>query len=264
MFEKEYQVGRDIAIQAGKIAMHYHKKNYSVSVKTEDKSPVTQVDYEVNNYIIASLEKNFPNDAILSEEIPDNPKRLDAKRVWCIDPIDGTLEFIAHKENFAIHLGLIMNNRAVFGIVYLPFYQRLLWGSSETGSFIDDRGNISRLSCSSRNEKNFILLKSCYHQHENEYAMQSRINPTRVLSISSVGVKASYVARGVADVFFYQGKGVKEWDTCAPAAIVMGANGVVSNLKGEPLFYNKVNCNHSDGVIFSNQATHSYIIKAFQ
>jgi 3'-phosphoadenosine 5'-phosphosulfate (PAPS) 3'-phosphatase len=81
---------------------------------------VTAADLEANAAIIAALSAAFPDDAILTEETPDDPARLSKPRVWIIDPLDGTRDFVARTGDFCVHIGLAVASEAVLGVVYQP------------------------------------------------------------------------------------------------------------------------------------------------
>ncbi len=83
-------------------------------------SPVTAADHAANDVIVAGLRDAFPDDAILSEESRDDRSRLDTRRVWIVDPLDGTKEFLARNGEFSIMIGLVVDGEPVLGAVYRP------------------------------------------------------------------------------------------------------------------------------------------------
>src|SRR5947209_10635416 len=98
---------------------HYVRPEIEVSTKA-DKSPFTAADLEANAAIIRALSAAFPDDAILTEETPDDPARLTKRRVWIIDPLDGTRDFVARTGDFCVHIGLAVATEAVLGVVFQP------------------------------------------------------------------------------------------------------------------------------------------------
>src|SRR5690606_20115210 len=103
---------------AGAAAMRFYGS--ATAVEKADASPVTAADHAANDVIVARLRAAFPGDAILSEESKDSRDRLQAHRVWIVDPLDGTKEFLAQNGEFSIMIGLAVGGAAVLGVVYLP------------------------------------------------------------------------------------------------------------------------------------------------
>src|SRR5262249_455859 len=98
---------RRIARDAGAILSKYYEQAPSIEGKAPG-DPVTVADREASEFIVRELSELFPTDGILSEEMPDDPARIHRSRVWMVDPMDGTREFIAHRPDFAVMIGLIV------------------------------------------------------------------------------------------------------------------------------------------------------------
>src|SRR5208283_4814651 len=100
---------------------------------------VTAADREANAIIVAGLAETFPKDAILAEESAATYNRRSHARLWCIDPLDGTRELIAHNGQFAVMIGLAISGRARLGVVYQPTAHTLIWGcDNEIGAEQND------------------------------------------------------------------------------------------------------------------------------
>ncbi|OED37748.1 hypothetical protein AB834_01385 [PVC group bacterium (ex Bugula neritina AB1)] len=263
-FQKELAIAESIAKQASMIIMKNYKKDFSVTQKPNDQGPVTSIDIAVSQYIVSTLKKNFPTDAICSEEEDDDPSRLKKNRVWSIDPIDGTQEFINHSPQFMIHIGLIIDHKSAFGLIYSPVEQMVLWGTPQHGSFVKKNGIINKLSCSKRPIEEAIFVKSRSHQSTLSLTLMEKLQHKESFYFGSMGGKATQLCLGNADAFFYTSSFIKEWDTSAPEAIVRGAGGSVTNLLGSPLRYNKEKLNHEKGVIFSNTVIHQHITSSWR
>jgi len=110
-----------IAQNAGKIIMEIYKKDFTVNYKN-DKSPLTEADLKSNQLICNALKERYPDIPIISEENSQIPYeiRKDWLYYWCIDPIDGTKEFIKKNNEFTINIALIHKNEPVLGVVYAP------------------------------------------------------------------------------------------------------------------------------------------------
>ena len=106
-----------IAKQAGDAIMFYYGKDLPVEYKAQD-SPLTKADIESNKIIVQELEKY--DYGILSEELADDKSRINKERVWIVDPMDGTSDFVKHTNEFAVMIGLVENGKPIFGVVYMP------------------------------------------------------------------------------------------------------------------------------------------------
>lgn len=124
-----------IARAAGAAAMRYY--GTATSVAKADASPVTQADHAANAVIVESLRRAFPEDAILSEESKDSAERLRARRVWIVDPLDGTKEFLARNGEFSIMIGLVEDGEPVLGVVYLPDGDVLYRAARGEGAWVE-------------------------------------------------------------------------------------------------------------------------------
>ena len=91
--QKELAVAKQLALDAGAVLMDYYQRTVSVDWKAPG-DPVTAADREASELIVTDLVRKFPDHAVLSEEEPDNLRRLTESHVWMIDPMDGTREFI--------------------------------------------------------------------------------------------------------------------------------------------------------------------------
>src|SRR5262249_10782514 len=134
--EKELAVAKRLARNAGSILMGYYQRSVTIDWKAPG-DPVTAADREASELIVSGLASEFPKDAILSEEATDNLKRLDQSNVWMIDPMDGTREFIEHRGEFAVQIGLVVNETPVLGIVYQPTEGKLYHAAQGLGAFLE-------------------------------------------------------------------------------------------------------------------------------
>ncbi len=263
-FRKERLVAQAIALNASQIIMDYYKKDFRITDKPDDEGPVTEADIAANDYIVQALQKAFPDDAILSEEGIDDVSRQQALRTWCIDPIDGTREFISKNGEFAIHIGLIIDQKAAFGLVHLPVHRVTMWGSPDEGSFIQKDTLIEQVHCSKRSIEDFVLIITRSHYSPEDENLKTRLKARNTFRFGSVGGKGFHLSQGKADAFFYSTGCTKEWDSCAPEAIVRGAGGMVTDINGKDLVYNKTDVHNKDGILFSNGLVHQDILQKFQ
>jgi len=136
-YTQERLVAEDLARQAGVILLHYRRHGFEVELKTSQDDPVTVADREASELIVAGLRAAFPHDGILSEELLDTDERLDRERVWIIDPIDGTKEYVDGKPDYCVSIGLSVRGEAVLGVVLAPENDELFTGIVGQGVQVD-------------------------------------------------------------------------------------------------------------------------------
>lgn len=234
-----YDIAKEAAKVAGiEILKVYQKPNFEQALKSDD-SPLTEADTASHNAIKPFLEKTgIP---ILSEEGKSIPfdERKDWNQFWCVDPLDGTKEFIKRNGEFTVNIALIEHGKSVFGVVYLPVDDILYWGGPATGSF-RQKGNQEpeKLSVAMRQSPVRVVASRSHINAETE-AFINDLGETTTLSRGS-SLKFLLVAEGAADVYPRFGP-TMEWDTAAAEAVVLGAGGTVTKEDGSPMEYNKEN-----------------------
>ncbi|HET9132108.1 MAG TPA: 3'(2'),5'-bisphosphate nucleotidase CysQ [Terriglobia bacterium] len=132
----ELDAAKAIAVQAGNLLLKYFAEKTSVRWKGKN-NPVTDADQSASRFIVGELRGRFPLDGILSEEEKDDTNRLAKPRVWIIDPMDGTSEFIAGRSEFAVMIGLAVDGRPYPGVVYQPLEKKLFYAESGIGAFLE-------------------------------------------------------------------------------------------------------------------------------
>jgi 3'(2'), 5'-bisphosphate nucleotidase len=182
-------------------------------------------DRRSNELLLSRLAELRPDDAVLSEESVDDPSRLEATRVWIIDPLDGTREFgEPPRTDWAVHVALTVGGTPVAGAVALPGLDVVL----ETGTppnVAPAQGGPPRLAVSRTRPP------ACTQ------VLVDAMGATLV-EMGSAGAKAMAVILGDVDVYAHAG-GQYEWDSCAPVAVAAAAGLHVSRLDGSPLRYNQ-------------------------
>ena len=131
---KELKVALQAAESAGKVIMKYYRNSYEVKDKSPN-NPVTTADLEANQEIYEILMGNFPDDGWLSEETKDSSDRLTKSRVWIIDPIDGTKEFIEGLSQFAVSIALVEDGNPIVVILHNPATSEVFSAVSGEGAF---------------------------------------------------------------------------------------------------------------------------------
>jgi 3'(2'), 5'-bisphosphate nucleotidase len=243
----ELELARELARAAGgAVLAHYGTTTSQAKVGG---SPVTAADHAANAVITAGLRRRFPDDAILSEESRDDRSRLGAERLWIVDPLDGTKEFLAQNGEFSIMIGLAVGGEPVLGVVYLPAGDLLFSASRGEGAWIDRNGTRERLLRAPAVPSSLRLVGSRSHSEPLLVRIQDALGITDVELCGSVGVKCSRIADGRRDLYVHPVPYLKEWDTCAPEIILTEAGGHVSDCLGEPLRYNKPDPGQPAGIV---------------
>ncbi|MGN6268703.1 MAG: 3'(2'),5'-bisphosphate nucleotidase CysQ [Sphingomonas sp.] len=181
-------------------------------------------DREANALILDRLRDARPDDFILSEEARDDRARCAARRVWIVDPLDGTREYSEGRDDWAVHIGLAIDGRAAAGAVALPAQQRVL--RSDDTPVAVPRSTPLRMVVSRSRAPDIATRVAT--------ALGAELVP-----MGSAGAKAMAVVTGEADLYLHAG-GQYEWDNCAPAAVASALGLHVSRLDGSELVYNCV------------------------
>ncbi len=190
-------------------------------------------DREANALILDALRKFRPEDGFLSEECIDRPDRLHHRRVWIIDPLDGTREYMSGRDDWAVHVALAVDGRPQAGAVAVPALGRLLsTGTPQARGAPRDKP---------------LILVSRTREPEQAAALAEHLG-AELRPMGSAGAKAAAVVAGEADLYFHAG-GQHEWDNCAPAAVALGTGLHASRIDGDPLVYNRADTKIPDLVI---------------
>lgn len=180
-------------------------------------------DAKANRLILDRLRAARPDDAILSEESVDDPARLDARRVWIIDPLDGTREFGEGRDDWAVHVALSIDGAPAVGAVALPARGIVL--ASDTPPALPDPASPPRMLVSRSRPSQLC-------------ASVRDIIGAETIGMGSAGAKAMSVVLGEAEIYLHSG-GQHQWDNCAPAAVALAAGLHASRIDGSPLAYNR-------------------------
>jgi 3'(2'), 5'-bisphosphate nucleotidase len=219
---------------------------------------VTEGDLAADAAIAERLAAAFPADAILSEEVAGDGSRHAARRVWIVDPIDGTRGYAEGGGEWAVHLALAVDGQAVLGVLDLPSLGLTVWGAPGRGAWVD-RGQgpqplsprpvgppVLAASASSRNQRHFARIRACLPEFG-------------ALAAHSVGYKVWQMLDGQADLFIHP-RWIAEWDVAAPAAVLAAAGGTATGLDGAAYRFNGPYA-RSPGLVFSRRDDHALIVR---
>lgn len=287
-WESAREAACQVALEVWAAIEPFYMGNYTIQEKVD--GPCTEADRMADKLIVERLRILFPSPefGFLTEESEDNKERLGCKYVWIIDPIDGTKEFIKKSGNFVIHIGLVEQMedglwhpvasavyRPVAGDLYsavkgqgarrqhLGEVERQLIG--ETGRFegvLEDLGPGEELRVSQRAEIGQMrsVVSNAYDTSRLMRLIQS-LALEDYWRMGSLGIKLCTIAEGGAELYVNLGLGKsKEWDTCAPMLILTEAGGVMTDLDGAPLHFNRPDVYHHRGLVASNGLVHDMLL----
>lgn len=257
----ELDLAMRLAHQAGEMIMGYYQAGL-VADRKAGNEPVTAADRAADELILAGLRAAFPGDGLLTEESDDDLLRLAKERVWIIDPLDGTAEFLSQTGEFSVHIALAQRGQPVLGVVFQPAQERLYYAVEGQGAYQVHHGQTVRLRVSKASEPaEMCMVASRSHFSPFVEAACQTLGIQTVSRQGSVGIKVGLVARGECDLYLATTIS-KEWDFCAPHAILQEAGGRMTDLCGEPLTYNKPDVLTCSGLMASNGLAHARIVEA--
>jgi len=262
MLEQELETATALARLAGRSILEH----YATDFVTEEKlgvddmyEPVTIADRDASRIVVGGLESAFPEDAVLSEEEADDlERRLAARRVWIIDPIDGTAGFVKRDGDFAVQIGLAIEGKAVLGVVHLPFHDTISYAVRGEGSFTLT-GNCSpvRLQTSDVSELSELkLAMSRNHVPARMSRIIEHFGFSTIVRRGSVGLKVGLIAARECDIYIHPSPRTKIWDTCGPQVILEEAGGTFTDLFGQEFRYDRTVLQNLNGILAPNGTAH--------
>lgn len=230
---------KNIARIAGEAIMSIYAQEIDVVYK-EDSSPLTQADMRSNEIICSGLFELYPNIPILSEENGEisYEARKDWEYYWCIDPLDGTKEFIKKNDEFTVNIALIHKDTPVLGVVYAPALNAMYSAKKGEGAFFN--GQILPLKINPNQKEKLCVVASKSHLSAETQAFIDALDAQEVEQISKgSSLKLCMVATGEADIYPRLGP-TMEWDTAAADAIARESGKMTYRFETDkPLVYNK-------------------------
>lgn len=236
--KKELDIAIALARQAGDIAQRIRDKGYGVREKKGGLGPVTEADEAASDLLVQKISQAFPDDLIVSEEEPLSHAPSLNNRIWFIDPIDGTKEFIAGRADWSVMLGLAINGIPCVGVVYQPDIKQLYYATKGGGSFSCLAGETQNLKVRSISDpRNAILIQSRSHGSVKVDQIARECGISKTISSGSVGVKLGMIAAGHADLYFNFSGHCHLWDLCGPEIILQEAGGRILSADGKKIRY---------------------------
>ena len=265
-FAKEMSVATRAARAAGEVVMRYHGGALEVELKDGDE-PVTAADRESSALICEALASEFPGDIVISEENPDDLRRIEATRVWYVDPIDGTRDFVRGEDGFCVMIGLVLEGKPALGVVHQPLHDVTYLASPGAGAWRQSGlgSPLEPLSVSDETVPSGLrLLVSKSHRDSSIDAIKRAVGIGHEHRVGSIGLKLGLLATGSHDLYVTFTNKCSTWDTAAPAAILAEAGGLITDVRGKPLRYDCESVKHESGLLASNGAVHESVVTALE
>lgn len=261
-FQRELETATAIAKDAATLVSAYAGRTLQVDHKDGDE-PVTEADRRASDLIVSKLRQAFPDDAVLSEEVPDDGSRLRRSRVWMVDPIDGTKDFIRGDDGYAVMIGLAVDGVPTVGVVAQPATGKVYAAVVGGESWLETQGRRQPLATSKLDAlRDVRLVASKSHRTPAIDAIRARLGIADEFNIGGVGLKLGLIAENARDLYIYPGARTKLWDTCGPQAILRAAGGTLTDLFGNPLTYTTAELWNRKGLVASNGPLHPLVIEA--
>lgn len=248
---------RELAREAGDTALGFFRRGKPSTARLWSKaggSPVTEADVAVDAFLKVRLSQALPEAGWLSEETADDPSRLHARLVWIVDPIDGTRAFIGGHPDWSVAVALLAEGRPVLGVVHAPAHDALY--DAERGGGARRNGEPIRASA-------FDTLRGARVAGPKPQVdrLERTAGPVRrVERIPSLALRLVRVAEGAVDAGLVSSDS-RDWDLAAADLILSEAGGILTDLDGRPLLYNRPDPVHGE-LLAASRRLHPALIGA--
>ena len=227
----------DTFVDAGQVSIDLFEKGLQIEIK-EDKSPVSNGDLKVNELLTKKIKYLTPDIPIISEETVDLGKKNKAKIFWLIDPIDGTKEYIAGKDEYTLNAALVINTVPVLGLVGVPKKNRLFYTYGAGESYLIENGKTQKINCKKRQPiGEIVALSSVIKPSDIILNKLKEFNVTSIVKMAS-SYKFCVIANGEYDIYAARER-ANEWDYAAGHAVAQNAGAIIKTLEEKPFLYGK-------------------------
>ena len=228
-----------IAIEAAQRILEVYDSEFAVQHK-DDRSPLTAADLAAHRCIVDALERLTPDIPVLSEESAEDVPglvRREWRRLWLVDPLDGTREFVKRNGEFTVNIALIEDGELLMGVIQAPVTGELWHAQRGAGAFRRGRDGDVALHPRRPATPPLRVAASRSHRDARTEAFIGRLGDVTEVNLGS-SLKFCRLAEGGLDVYPRFGP-TSEWDTAAGQCILEAAGGMVVDPKGRPLRYNQ-------------------------
>ncbi|PIS06724.1 hypothetical protein COT79_03140 [Candidatus Berkelbacteria bacterium CG10_big_fil_rev_8_21_14_0_10_43_14] len=251
----------NITDEASVILRKYFQQIIDIDYKKDEFDPVTVADKESDTLIREQLHKAFPDDLILSEENDNIPENY-VDRVWMVDPLNGTKSFIKGVDTFGIVIGLVENRTPTFGCVTVPAQNKVFYAEKGKGAFEKIGSGFEKIHTSTISEiKGSRLITR--EPSGDIRPIEEKLNQIPFIQRieEGSGAKLCTIAKGDAESHINTNFRAGKWDIAAQQIILEEAGGIVTDLDGKPIDYQKESVNLERSFVASaNKELHEKII----
>jgi myo-inositol-1(or 4)-monophosphatase len=255
---EDLELALEAAREAGRLVMETFGTDAEVRHKSPDQ-PVTDADLRADALLAERLLTGRPDYGWLSEESVDRPDRLGRRRVWVVDPIDGTRSFIAGYAEFGISVALVEDGEPVVGVIHNPARDELFWAVRDDGAFLRSaEAAARRLRVEEPSpESRPALLASRSEIRRGEF--DDFEDGHEIRELGSTAYKMAGVAAGRGHAFLSRGP-KSEWDVAAGVLIVAEAGGRATDLAGRAVVFNGADP-RVDGILVASPRLHAALLR---
>jgi 3'(2'), 5'-bisphosphate nucleotidase len=253
--EQEIQFICNLAEYSGKIAYDM-RASVGVHQKTEPHDLVTDADLALSTLLLKELSTRFPKDFLISEEDVPEDLSVKAKRIWYIDPIDGTDNYVSGDGQYAVMLGLLVNGQPHFGCVHSPANGMTYFGGPGYGSWQRKAGGQAiefKPAFANALDQPVRLMMGFRDRKKHPWVLN--LSGVKIIASGSVGLKVAKVINDEADLFVHLSGKLKYWDTVGPIAIALGAGLEAGTLKEDNVNYPPTEVRHPESVVIGRPGT---------
>src|SRR4051812_12339133 len=244
-YKSELSAAEEAARVAGSLIMRMFKGKFDIREKSKN-NPVTSADIQANRTIREIILGAFPKDGWLSEEDNDSAERLSCSRIWVIDPIDGTKEFIEGVNQFAVSIAFVVDGLPTVAVVYNPAQELFYKAAVGQGAYLNGQA----IRVTTRSDVNGARL--LVSRSEPQRKFQVFLDRCTIQRVGSIAFRLAKVAGGDGDGTLTF-RSIHEWDICAGVLMVQEAGGTVFDGGGHDLIFNRPEAKHH-GVVAGNAA----------
>ena len=230
--DNDLKLAINASLKAGEIIMQYYCDDYEIKEKGYH-NPVTTADNEADSYLKSTLMSARPQYGWLSEETVDSKNRLNKEKVWIVDPLDGTKEFIEGVPQFVVSIALVEKGIPIIGVLHNPVTKETFHAAKGEGAYL----NQGQYRCSIKDStRDMVILNSRSETRRGLWEPYKK-HFKELRPIGSVAYKMGLTAIGKADIFATL-RPKNEWDICAGTCLINEAGGKVINLNGKDITFN--------------------------
>ena len=223
--------------EAGKESIDLYNEGLKIEIK-KDNPPVSNGDLKVNDLITQKILELTPNIPVISEETVNLNLKNKSKIFWLIDPIDGTKEYIAGKDEYTLNAALVINTVPVLGVVGVPKKNRLFYSYGPGDSYLIENDIVKKLDCSKKQPKGKIVALSSLGKPSDLILNKLKKYNVNLIVPMSSSYKFCVIANGEYDIYAAKER-ANEWDYAAGHAVAENAGAIIKTLDEKPFLYGK-------------------------